>query len=118
MNGVADIIYKQVKPRRGLPQIFSSLFKGLFEIISDNKMESGNSFSSCKTTFFLLLMFESIVAAAAISRDDFPSGFFFGAGTSAYQRRAWLENITTTKGATCDTKISHTISFVAGVAIR
>lgn len=42
-------------------------------------------FSSCNTIFFLLLVLDSVSATAAIARDDFPSGFIFGAGTSAYQ---------------------------------
>ncbi|KAM0906033.1 hypothetical protein ACQ4PT_017007 [Festuca glaucescens] len=34
---------------------------------------------------FAVLLFELVSAAAAITRDDFPEGFVFGAGSSAYQ---------------------------------
>ncbi|KAJ0975476.1 hypothetical protein J5N97_017441 [Dioscorea zingiberensis] len=46
--------------------------------VLDNKLKP-----ACYFSFYLLIA--SLAVALAISREDFPPGFIFGAGTSAYQ---------------------------------
>ncbi|KAM0843111.1 hypothetical protein ACQ4PT_057926 [Festuca glaucescens] len=48
-------------------------------------MERSRGNSSRLRLLLAVLLFELVSAAAAITRDDFPEGFVFGAGSSAYQ---------------------------------
>ncbi|KAM0906355.1 hypothetical protein ACQ4PT_016783 [Festuca glaucescens] len=48
-------------------------------------MEQSRGSSSRLRFLLAVLLFELVSAAAAITRDDFPEGFVFGAGSSAYQ---------------------------------
>ncbi|GAU49484.1 hypothetical protein TSUD_88510 [Trifolium subterraneum] len=38
---------------------------------------------------------EPIIDIASFNRNSFPQGFIFGAGSSSYQKRSWMEGMET-----------------------